>query len=285
MNNKGILDTILNAGLSEDLIFNLSDYAQEAALRGGNVLKENYGNYLSIKNKGRVGDLVTNVDTEAEERIIEYLQEVTPEIGIIAEESGIRIGHNNMDWCIDPLDGTTNYAHGYPFFATSIGLLLNNRPILGAIYIPFFNEIYVGIPFKGSFCNNQKIQVSNCLNIKDSLLVTGFAYDRHTQIDNNYAEFCHMTHLSRGVRRAGAAAVDLCFVACGRVDAYWERGLAKWDLAAGIPIVELAGGSVLDYKKNYFNIDEGRVVATSPSIEKELIKRLNEVKPLDPINY
>jgi hypothetical protein len=151
----------------------------------------------------------------------------------LAEESGAAGEQDGLRWCVDPLDGTTNFAHGYPFFATSIGLTFRQTPVLGAIAVPFLGEVYWGAPGLGAFCNEQAINVSSCQQLEDSLLVTGFAYDRHTRLDNNYAEFCWFTHRTRGVRRGGAAAVDLAFVAAGRQDGYWERGLSPWDLAAG----------------------------------------------------
>ncbi len=269
-----------NAGLSSSDINNLISIAREASLIGGRVLMENYGRLTSIKDKGRIGDLVTNADLAAEDVILKFLKENSPEIAIIAEESGSSNGNNLLNWCVDPLDGTTNFAHGYPFFATSIGLTWNQQPILGAIDIPYVKENYWAAPGHGAFCNNQLIKVSSCNELVNSLLVTGFAYDRVTQINNNYAEFCWLTHRTRGVRRGGAAAVDLAFVASGKLDGYWERGLAPWDLAAGIAIVDQAGGSISDYPYGEFELTKGRVLACSPGIEKVLKNELAQVKPL-----
>ncbi len=155
----------------------------------------------TIKCKGTAGDLVTNADIECEKLIIEYLEKETPYISILAEESGYKSKDGELKWCIDPLDGTTNYAHGYPFFATSIGLIWNSNPILGAISVPSLNEIYYASPEHGSYCNGEKINVTNTNSLSDSLLVTGFAYDRREVLDNNYSEFCWLTHLTHGVRR------------------------------------------------------------------------------------
>ncbi len=261
------------------------EVAKEAAIRGGNILMKHYGSIETIENKGRIGDLVTNADLEAEEEIISFLKNKTPEIGIFAEESGASGSQNDLIWCIDPLDGTTNFAHGYPLFATSVGLLWKSNPILGAISVPFLNELYFASPSQGSFCNDQRINVSNTASLKDSLLVTGFAYDRQTLLDNNYAEFCHLTHRTRGVRRGGAASVDLAFVANGRLDGYWERGLAQWDLAAGIPIVEMAGGVINDYKSEEFKLNNGRILACNPTLENELKNELKKVNPLAKDSY
>ena len=269
------------SGLISTEIESLYEISKSAALKGGEVLMKNYGNIREINHKGKIGDLVTNSDFEAEEKIIDFLNKKTPDIQILAEESGYKGNENSLKWCIDPLDGTTNYAHGFPFFGTSIGLTFNDKPILGAISVPFFKELYSAAPGIGSFCNNKHIQVSNTSKLIDSLLVTGFAYDRRTNIQNNYSEFCLLTDKTRGVRRAGAAAVDLAFVAAGRLDGFWERGLSKWDLAAGVPIVELAGGTVTNYPKGNFELASGRILACTPGIENEIKMELSKVKPLN----
>ncbi len=271
----------IEAKATSDELERLTSIAIEAAQIGGEVLMKYFLNINTLKDKGREGDLVTNADIEAEERIVSYLRSKTKECGIYAEESGISGPESSFVWCIDPLDGTTNYTHGYPFFATSIGLTWQNHPLIGAINIPYLKELYWAYPGKGSFCNNKKISVSKSKKLKDSLLVTGFAYDRTTTIDNNYAEFCWMTHRTRGVRRGGAAATDLAYVAAGKLDGYWERGLSPWDIAAGIPIVELAGGVVQDYKDEQFDLKRGRILAANAFINNEMIAELKQVKPLD----
>ncbi len=285
MENSISSKTFIESGLCKPDLEKLLQVSKKAALIGGNILMENYGKLKSINSKGRIGDLVTNVDLASEKAIIEYLQHQTKDISILAEESGLNSFETDLCWCIDPLDGTTNYAHGFPFFATSIGLTWKDKPLLGAISVPFFGELFWGAPRIGAFCNDDKISVSNTTSLINSLLVTGFAYDRQNVLDNNYAEFCRLTHITRGVRRAGAAAVDLAFVATGRLDGYWERGLAKWDLAAGIPIVEAAGGVVNDYKEDDFNFSNGRVLATNSFIQKELKEVLSKIKPLPKDSY
>ena len=255
------------------------EIAKYSALIGNEILKDNYNKIQTISSKGRKGDLVTNVDLEVENKIKQYLTEKTPNISINAEESGKLNKSSDLTWCIDPLDGTTNYSHGYPFFGTSIGLVFKNKPILGAISVPYLNELYSACIGEGSFCNDNKLKVSIPVNLSDSLLVTGFSYDRFETEDNNYAEFCYLTHKTRGVRRGGAAAVDLAFVAAGKVDGYWERGLEVWDLAAGAIIVKEAGGIISDYPSGEFNLSSGRILACSPNIEEELRKELNNVSP------
>ncbi len=275
----------INEIYSEIDLLKLFRIAKESALIGNEILIKNYNKIQTITSKGRKGDLVTNVDLEVEEKIKDYLITKTPDISIHAEESGKLIKTSELTWCIDPLDGTTNYSHGYPFFGTSIGLLYKNNPILGSISVPYLNELYSACLGKGAYCNDKEIKVSNTSTLFDSLLVTGFSYDRFDIEDNNYAEFCYLTHKTRGVRRGGAAAVDLAFVASGKVDGYWERGLEIWDLAAGAIIVKEAGGVVSDYPNDEFNLSSGRILACSPKLEKELKLELSKVSPLNKQHY
>ena len=275
----------INEIYSEIDLLKLFRIAKESALIGNEILIKNYNKIQTITSKGRKGDLVTNVDLEVEEKIKDYLITKTPDISIHAEESGKLIKTSELTWCIDPLDGTTNYSHGYPFFGTSIGLLYKNNPILGSISVPYLNELYSACLGKGAYCNDKEIKVSNTSTLFDSLLVTGFSYDRFDIEDNNYAEFCYLTHKTRGVRRGGAAAVDLAFVASGKVDGYWERGLEIWDLAAGAIIVKEAGGVVSDYPKGEFKLSSGRILACCPKLEKELKLELSKVSPLNKQHY
>ena len=269
-----------DGGLSPSDLERYLAVARSAADAGGHELMRHYGRLSSIESKGRIGDLVTNADVSAERIVLEMLAEQTPDIAVLAEESGAAGQQDGLRWCVDPLDGTTNFAHGYPFFATSIGLTLGQHPILGAIAVPFLNEIYWGAPGFGAFCNDTALNVSACGRLEDALLVTGFAYDRHTRLDNNYAEFCWFTHRTHGVRRGGAAAVDLAFVAAGRQDGYWERGLSPWDLAAGVALVDLAGGVVSGYGHQPFDLSSGRVVAAGPGLHAAITDGLSQVKPL-----
>jgi myo-inositol-1(or 4)-monophosphatase len=199
----------------------------------------------------------------------------------LAEESGAS-GEQSAEylWAIDPLDGTTNYAHQYPFYAVSIGLLIRGVPSVGVIFAPFHQELFRAAKGLGATRNRQPIRVSQTTTLAQSLLVTGFAYDRRETIDNNYAEFCHLTHHTQGVRRGGAASIDLAYVACGRLDGYWERGLSPWDLAAGVVIVEEAGGKVTAYDGSPFQINTGRILATNGQIHAALSHELLQVKPL-----
>ncbi|NJR64790.1 MAG: inositol monophosphatase [Leptolyngbyaceae cyanobacterium CRU_2_3] len=257
------------------------DIATEAALAGGAVLQFYAGNLAEIREKGRSGDLVTEADKAAEEAILTVIKRHFPDHAILAEESG-RIGDQTGEllWAIDPLDGTTNYTHQYPFYASSVGLLIKGIPSVGVIFDPFREDLFRAAKGLGATCNRRPIQVSPTTDLSRSLLVTGFAYDRRETPDNNYAEFCHLTHLTQGVRRGGAASLDLAYVAWGRLDGFWERGLSPWDMAAGAVMVEEAGGKVTAYDEGSFVIDSGRILATNGQIHSALSHELLQVKPL-----
>ena len=280
---KGHLDcsaAASDARLTASRLEQLSQVAREAANLGGSVLMRHYGRLVSIQQKARAGDLVTDADLAAEKAVLASLTESSPDIPVLAEESGAQGDVSDLCWCVDPLDGTTNFAHGYPFFATSIGLLWRGLPILGAVAVPFLHEVFWCCPGSGAYLNDQRIRVSECSALDESLLVTGFAYDRRERLDNNYAEFCRLTHRTRGVRRGGAAAVDLAYVAAGRVDGYWERGLSPWDLTAGAALVVIAGGEVSDYRAPNYDVSSGRILATGPGIHAPLQGELEAVEPL-----
>ncbi|MEL7511909.1 MAG: inositol monophosphatase family protein [Cyanobacteria bacterium J06554_3] len=261
------------------------DIATEAASAGGAVLQHYWGNLSNIQQKGRPGDLVTEADKAAEKEVLAVLNRHLPDHAILAEESGMSLKTEGTEtdgllWAVDPLDGTTNYTHQYPFCGCSVGLLIDGKPAVGAIFDPVHNHLFRAAKGLGATCNREPISVSSTDALADSLLVTGFAYDRRETIDNNYAEFCHLTHLTRGVRRGGAASIDLAYVACGRLDGYWERGLSPWDLAAGVILVEEAGGNVSAYDESPFDIRSGRLLATNHKIHSELSSALANIEPL-----
>ena len=258
----------------------LLDIATEAALAGGAVLQA-YAGKVEIREKGRLGDLVTEADQAAEAAILSVIQRHFPEHKILAEESG-KQGTTDSDylWAIDPLDGTTNYAHQYPFYASSVGLLIQGKPSVGVIFDPTRQELFRAATGLGATLNRQPIRVSPTATLRQSLLVTGFAYDRHETPDNNYAEFCHFSHLTQGVRRGGAAALDLAYVACGRLDGFWERGLSPWDMAAGAVLVAEAGGRVTAYDQSEFAIESGRILASNGSLHAAMSQELLKIRPL-----
>jgi myo-inositol-1(or 4)-monophosphatase len=258
------------------------DIATEAALSAGAVLQHYWGNLTQIQEKGRSGDLVTEADKASEAAVMEVMERHLPgNHSILAEESGQRGDRQGRyQWAIDPLDGTTNYTHSYPFCSVSIGLLIDQQPALGVIYDPVHQDLFRGATGLGATLNRQPITVSDTDNLANSLLVTGFAYDRRETIDNNYAEFCHFTHLTQGVRRGGSASIDLAYVACGRLDGYWERGLSPWDIAAGVVIVREAGGQVTAYDGGPLDVYSGRLLATNGRLHQPMQRVLQRVKPL-----
>ncbi|MDX2099224.1 MAG: inositol monophosphatase family protein [Leptolyngbyaceae cyanobacterium bins.59] len=258
------------------------DIATEAALAAGVVLQDFCGKLEDIQEKGRPGDLVTEADKASEAIVLDVLKRHVPHHPILTEESGyLNLSESEYLWAIDPLDGTTNYAHQYPVASVSIGLLINGVPHVGAIFDPFRNELFRAAKGLGATRNRRPIQVSKTQSLSNSLLVTGFAYDRRETDDNNYAEFCHLTHLTQGVRRGGSASIDLAYIACGRLDGYWERGLSPWDISAGIILVEEAGGKVTAYDEGPLEIQSGRLLATNSyihtSVSTELIRVRNQI--------
>ena len=251
------------------------DVATESVLAAGAVLQERWGKLNNIREKGRQGDLVTEADKLAEAEVLKVLDRHLPDHQILAEESGA-LGNADSKylWAIDPLDGTTNYAHGLPLVATSVGLMVDGVPTVGAVYNPFSDELFRAATGLGATCNRVPIQVSQTEELSKSLLITGFAYDRRETTDNNYAEFCHLTHLTQGVRRLGCASMDLAGVACGRLDGYWERGIQPWDMAAGIVILKEAGGKITAYDGSPLDIASGRILATNSLIHDSLSEAL-----------
>ncbi len=273
------------SGLEPADLRRLVDVARQAAEAGGAQLRRHFGQLEQVREKGTAGNLVTEADLAAEAAVLTVLDTLTPGVAVLAEESGRRDGQGDLQWCVDPLDGTTNYAHGFPVFGTSVGLCWRGLPLLGALVVPVLEESYWAAPGLGAWCNGRRLQVTACERLADALLATGFSYDRVTRRDNNYAEFAWFTHRSHGVRRAGAAAVDLAFVATGRVDGYWERGLSPWDIAAGAVLVEQAGGVVCAYDGSPLDMAKGRLIACAPGLRQPLIDGLAQCRPLDGASY
>ena len=273
------------SGLSSGELEQLTEVARRAAEAGGEQLRQHFGRLEQVREKGRSGDLVTEADHAAEAAVLALLEAETPEIGVLAEESGRRSRPGELEWCVDPLDGTTNYAHSYPLFGTSVGLCWRGQPLLGALAAPGLEQLYWAAPGLGSWCNGSRLAVSSCPSLEQALLVTDFAYDRRSRLDNNYAEFAWFTHRSQGVRRGGSVALDLAFVAAGKLDGIWERGLSPWDLAAGVVLVEQAGGVVSAYDGSDFELDSGRILACGATLQPALIEGLAACRPLAGASY
>jgi myo-inositol-1(or 4)-monophosphatase len=247
--------------------------ARDAALKAGSILRENIDGNRDVSYKGDV-NLVTEMDIRSERAVAETLLASFPLHDIIAEEEvNIRNG-SEFSWIIDPLDGTTNYAHGYPFFSVSIALERSGDIILGVIYDPMRDELFMAQRGQGAFLNGRKIQVSATDRLIRSLLATGFPYDRKISQKNNLDYFHTLLMASQEVRRDGSAALDLCYVACGRLDGFWELKLKSWDVAAGSLIVQEAGGTVSDFSGTTFSIHKDEIVASNGRIHTQLVEIL-----------
>jgi myo-inositol-1(or 4)-monophosphatase len=213
------------------------------ARQAGEILRSGIGQEHLIRHKGTV-NLVTEIDQRSEDFLVGQIRAHFPDHAILAEESGALAGLDSACWYLDPLDGTTNYAHGVPTFAVSIGYAEGGQMQLGVVYDPMQDELFSAELGQGAWLNDQPMHVSEIGDLIQSLLVTGFPYDLLDTPDNNLENFSRMSRLSQGVRRIGSAAIDLCYVAAGRFDGYWEIRLSPWDLAAGALIVREAGGIV-----------------------------------------
>lgn len=243
--------------------------ATEAAKEAGRFLFDNLKTPFSISKKGRI-NLVTEMDVKAEEMIISRIREQHPEHQILAEERGLEEGTSPARWIVDPLDGTTNYSHGYRFFCVSIALEWEGVIELGAVFDPVTSELFSARRGKGAWLNGRPISVSDGSSLLDSLLCTGFSYHR-SEIQKNLQLFGRLIMEARAVRRDGAAALDLCFVACGRFDGFWELSLNPWDVAAGKLIVEEAGGLVTGFDGSPCTVYDRQIVASNGKIHAQII--------------
>lgn len=249
--------------------------AKEAAQAGAEVLLHYWGKIKSVECKSAPSDLVTVADRESEARIIQVIKSRFPDHTILAEESGLESGRqDDYLWIIDPLDGTTNYTHGYPMVSISIALTLKGEPLVGVVHNPILKEFFEAKKGDGALLNGQKIAVTCVEELSSSLLATGFAYDRLKTPETNYKEFAYFTQLTHGVRRGGSAALDLAYVACGRLDGYWERGLKSWDIAAGALLVTEAGGRVSNYDLSPLDLKSGKVLATNGRLHQAISTEL-----------
>jgi myo-inositol-1(or 4)-monophosphatase len=246
--------------------------AIETATEAGDLLRDRSG-ALEIGEKGARGDLVTAADRESERFIVDRLRAAFPAATILGEEGGVRAGRAEERWIIDPLDGTTNYAHGYPLYCVSIGYERAGEIVAGAVYAPVLDELYAAERGGGASCNGRSIGVSAIAAVRDALLCTGFVPARY---ERNGANFARLSQRAQAVRRDGSAALDLCFVARGTFDAFWELDLAAWDVAAGSLIVREAGGRVSACDGGIFAVDAASVLASNGRVHDEMVGALNE---------
>lgn len=251
------------------------NFAIETARDAGQILLEKFGRKINISMKGEI-NLVTEADLASEKLIIERIRSYYPKHAILAEEAGNAVlldGVNTWKWIIDPLDGTTNFAHGYPCFCVTIALEHDGEIVLGVTYDPTRGELFAAEKGKGATLNNKPIRVSETEKLGDALIVTGFPYNFKEKPDFTR----HLTDFllqSRGVRRDGSAAIDMAYVACGRFDGFWEEGLNPWDVAAGLLLIEEAGGQVSYYTGEKYNIYSPPIVGSNGLIHGEMLKVL-----------
>jgi myo-inositol-1(or 4)-monophosphatase len=245
--------------------------AWDAASSAGKLIRDNWEAPKQISFKGAI-DLVTSIDRGAEKLTVEALHRKFPSHSILAEEDTMLTGTEDTHrWIIDPLDGTTNFAHSYPHFCVSIALEIQTEVLLGLVYDPLREECFCAVRGDGATLNGKRIHVSATAELDKSLLATGFPYDRRERADEYLAVFKAFITRSQGVRRNGSAALDLCYVACGRIDGFWEAKLRPWDVAAGAIIIREAGGVMSGYSGGQFSIWGDETLASNGVIHEQMI--------------
>jgi myo-inositol-1(or 4)-monophosphatase len=259
-------------------IINIDDCIEvgiEVIQEAGALLLARSRTEFAVSRKGVI-NLVTEVDLAAEEMIVSRIHKSFPTHSILAEEKHSDHSDGTVKWVIDPLDGTTNYAHGYPFFSVSIGLEIAGEVEWGAVFDPVRNELYSAHKGDGASCNGRSLRVSTVQSLDSSLLATGFPYDIRTSPLNNLGNFCAFATRTQGIRRSGSAAIDLCHVAAGRLDGFWELKLNPWDCAAGYLIIREAGGVVTSFRGQPGSIYEREVIASNGLIHQEMMDVLEK---------
>ena len=253
-----------------------TDFINNTITNSGNILRTGFGSKFQIDNKIGKNNLVTEYDYKSEKYIVEEIKKAFPTHNIISEEKGSVDNNSEYDWIIDPLDGTVNYANNIPIFSVSIALSKNGELIAGAVYQPILNELFSAELGKGAKLNGEPITVSNKSDMNTSLLVTGFPYDINNDPKNAIRSFTNIVKRGIPIRRLGSAALDLAYVACGRFEGFWEVNLNSWDVAAGILIVNEAGGKCTNYKGIKSLVDDKEILATNGQIHDEALRVINE---------
>jgi myo-inositol-1(or 4)-monophosphatase len=252
--------------------------ATELAREAGALQRQRLWQPLAIEHKGEI-DLVTEVDRACEDLLVGGLRSSFPKHDFLAEENVYAGSGSRCTWIIDPLDGTTNFAHGFPWFAVSIGLEMDGEIVLGVVYHTMMDEMFTAIRGEGAFVNGTPLRVSTRSPLRASLLASGFPYDSATDRENNFAHFVNFQMNARGIRRAGAAALDLAYVAAGRLDGFWEAKLKPWDVAAGTLLVREAGGVVTGFGGEDYSVHQHRIVASNGLIHGEMVEMLARPAP------
>lgn len=249
------------------------EFAIRCVKESGRIQRRYLGKKIGIHHKGVI-DLVTDVDMACQETIIGMINKAFPGNDIISEEKKNYFESDGNRWIIDPLDGTTNYAHSYPFFCTSIAYEEGGTVTAGAVYNPIFKELFYARKGQGAYFNGKMIRVSKIGVLKQALLSTGFPYDLHTSKNNNIDNFISFIYEAQAIRRDGSAALNLCYLACGRFDGFWEIKLQPWDIAAGSLIVEEAGGVLTDFQGGRFTIHSDEIIASNGLIHDDMLRIL-----------
>jgi myo-inositol-1(or 4)-monophosphatase len=249
--------------------------AVRAARAAGDIIKQDFGKPMDIAFKDRVNP-VTETDLKAERAILTIVNEAFPTHAVMAEESAQAESEAEYLWIADPMDGTTNFTHGYPCVAVSIALYHNNKPLVGVVFNPLHDELFAAERGKGSSLNGSPLHVSATDSLERSLLCTGFPYRLREEPADVFPVFEKISLLAQGIRRDGSAAIDICYVAAGRFDGFWERGLRPWDTAAGLLILEEAGGRATDYSGNAFHPFLKEVVVSNGLIHDELLRAMSQ---------
>ena len=255
----------------------LFDFAVSMAQEAGRLLRDRLGSRIDITHKGAI-NIVTDVDLASEQLIRDRIATHYPRHEVLAEEGGLAESPSDYRWVIDPLDGTTNYAHGLPIFCVSIALEYQGETVLGVVYDPMREELFTAERQGGAALNNRPIRVSSTADLIQSLVSTGFPYDIKTSTLTNLDHWANFAMNAQALRRIGSAALDLCYVACGRFDGFWELSLSPWDMAAGALIVVEAGGRVTDFQGNHFSNYTPEVVASNGPIHGRMLEILAEAK-------
>ncbi|MFQ6068901.1 MAG: inositol monophosphatase family protein [Candidatus Aminicenantales bacterium] len=250
------------------------DVAREAAWQAGELLRSQIDRENEVYFKGAV-DLVTRSDTESQELILDYLSSHFPDHDILAEEGRSEEKRKECCWLVDPLDGTTNFAHKFPVFTVSIALEIKDRIMLGVVYDPMRKEMFWALEGKGAHLNGERIKVSSTRELDKSIVATGFPYDVRESEVNNIDNFSNFVTTVQAIRRCGSAAMDLCYVACGRFDGFWELKLKPWDVAAGSLMVKEAGGRMSDFNNNEFSIYSPQTLASNGLIHQQMVDVLS----------
>ena len=263
----------------------------EICRKAGHIVLGHYGKTDTAEHKGEI-DLVTIADRESERYIIGELSHLFPGHEIIAEEEhggdeGLKGGgkrktgtkrNGEFRWLVDPLDGTTNFAHSFPHFCISLGLEYEGVAVFGMVYAPIQDELFIGIKGRGATLNGRRVSVSKVSSLVDSIIATGFPYDRRSNPRNNMELFQRMMTRVQGIRRCGSAALDLCYLACGRLDGFWELRLKPWDMAAGVVIVREAGGRITNIRGGILDIYKDDILASNTLLHREMLDALEGYK-------